>query len=124
MIVAAIWLLLSDIATSNNKQPPPLALIKKVEANLKLSSCFRRSLQLRREYSYVGWQDGFQQRFDRNRIEFWIGEANSSNRKPGLFISFLRLPSLDDSNFKFVTGVYDVAKGHVTSGGCFSNLSH
>lgn len=123
MVLAVIWLLSSVIVTPDNQQPPFPALIKKVEANLNISRCFRRPLRLRREYSYVGWASGLDQKVDKYRIEFWITEANSSNRRAGLFISFLRLPSLDDSSFKFVTGVYDLKKGRVISGGCFNNIT-
>lgn len=123
MVLAVVWLFSSVIVTPDNQQPPSPALIEKVEANLNISRCFRRPLRLRREYSYVGWTSGLDQKVDKNRIEFWIAEANSSNRKAGLFISFLRLPSLDDSNFKFVTGVYDLEKSRVISGGCFKNIS-
>lgn len=96
MVLAVIWLLSSLIVTPDNQQPPSPALIKEVEANLNISGCFRRPLILRREYSYVGWASGLDQKIDKGRIEFWIAEANSSSRKAGLFISFLRIPSLDD----------------------------
>jgi hypothetical protein len=124
MFLAVLWLFSSVTVTPDNQQPPPPALIEKVEANLNVTRCFRRPFRLRREYSYVGWTSGFDQRFNRNQIEFWIAEANSSNRKAGLFISFLRLPSLDDSNFTFMTGVYNFKKGRVISGGCFNNSTH
>lgn len=121
MALALLWLALTLAAGMDTQQPPSPQLIQKVEGSLNLQKCFGKHAKLRREYSFVGWTDGMRQKVDRNRIEFWVAESDNHARKPGLFIEFLRLPTLDDSDFKFITGVYDVTKGRVTSGGCFNN---
>ena len=88
MVLAVLWLFSSVTVTPDNQQPPPPALIEKVEANLNVTRCFRRPFRLRREYSYVGWTSGFGQKFNQIKSNSGSLRQIAATEKPDYLSAF------------------------------------
>jgi hypothetical protein len=122
MLIPLIWMSAWAAAGPVLERPPSQALAAKIQKGIRYGACFKRSRPLRQQFSYRAWTEGRVQHVDTGKVIFQISEANGSYRKPGLILKYIANPNIDDEDFNFIAGIYDVRRQRILSQGCYSNL--
>jgi hypothetical protein len=106
--------LASMSATSLGKPSP--AVINRIERILSEKQCVKPLTRWWRHYAY--WHEG---RIDRRYVNVWFVEAGHDGLRAGRHITEPEPPMLDDSQFRLVSGKYEIATGRFVTLICSLN---
>ncbi|MFZ3482139.1 hypothetical protein [Sphingomonas sp. 3-13AW] len=120
-MIYALMVLLQGAPIAPAQDYPSLTIASKIHDHLDYAGCFKSNATLRQEYYFHGWYEARKTHIDRNIVVFRVSEADLGSRSAGIFITKLVVPQLDDTDFKFIRGHYNIRTGKLTQG-CFSNL--
>ena len=95
---------------------PALQIIDRIEQALKRNRCVRPLSQWWRHYAF--WHEG---KTDPRFIAVWFIQAGHDRLPAGRFITAPEPPTLDDSQFRLVSGKYEIATDRFVQFKCGSN---
>ena len=122
MLYALLLMTVVTLQEQMHDRPPPMALVATIQKGILYKKCFKPSVALKQEFHFEARTEGFVQHVDENHVIFRISEAGEY-RKPGLFVSRFADPTIDDQEFNFIAGVYDVRRRRIVSQGCYDNIA-
>lgn len=104
-------------AASPASDKPSVALVKQIEGKLSRDRCVRPLARWWRHYAY--WHEG---RTDTRYVNVWFVEAGHNGIRSGRVITEPQPPLLDDSQFRLVSGKYEISTGRFVR--LFCGLNH
>jgi hypothetical protein len=113
MLIALATMLMASSAPGPLPNPRTIA---EIERKLSPQKCVKPLARWWRHYSY--WREGS---VDNRYVDVWFVEAGHNGLPAGRFVTSPEPPMLDDSQFRLVSGKYNIAAHRFVKFYCGTN---